>query len=156
MSTPAHPHPPNQPDPLAVALAQLDPSPHGFDWNSLMFAAGRESKARALLFWRVIAGVLGVAALGLAATLVLQPTPQPVERIVYVERHTPAPPKTEVTAPQVPTPTRKPEPAPAWADSPAPEPGAAARWFGVRNEVLTVGLSALPDPGPQAPPPGEK
>ncbi|MDY3559982.1 hypothetical protein R5W23_001181 [Gemmata sp. JC673] len=148
MSTPAPQHPPNRPDPLAVALAQLDPSPHGFNWHALMFAAGRESKARALLFWRVVAGACALVAAGLAAALVFRPAPQPTERIVYIDRFTP-PPKGA-------TPAVEHAPAPPWADSPAPEPGAAVRWFGVRNELLTVGLGALPPLGPSAPPPGEK
>ncbi len=60
------PNTPNAPDPLAVALAKLDPAPHGFEWNALMFAAGRASKARALLFWRVVAGTCALAACGFA------------------------------------------------------------------------------------------
>ncbi len=67
MSTlPNNPNPPNAPDPLAVALAKLDPAPHGFDWNALMFAAGCASKARALVFWRAVAGACALAALGFA------------------------------------------------------------------------------------------
>ncbi|MBN9122303.1 MAG: hypothetical protein J0I06_24715 [Planctomycetes bacterium] len=62
---PNNPNPP-PPDPLAVALSKLDPAPHGFDWNALMFAAGRASKARELLFWRVAAGVCALAACGFA------------------------------------------------------------------------------------------
>ena len=56
----------NAPDPLAVALAKLDPAPHGFDWNALMFAAGRASKTRALNFWRLVAGVCALTACGFA------------------------------------------------------------------------------------------
>ena len=48
MNTPST-NPSNAPDPLAVALSKLDPAPHGFDYNALMFAAGRESKARVTL-----------------------------------------------------------------------------------------------------------
>ena len=71
MSTrPNHPPPP-PPDALAVALAKLDPAPHGFDWNALMFAAGRASKARALAFWRAAAGLFALLALFLALVIVL-------------------------------------------------------------------------------------
>ena len=66
MNTVPHTPPPNAPDPLAVALSKLDPAPHGFEWNALMFAAGRASKARALMFWRVVAGACALAACGFA------------------------------------------------------------------------------------------
>lgn len=48
-TTPAAPPPP---DPLAVVLSKLEPAPHGFDRDALMFAAGRESKANAIAFWK--------------------------------------------------------------------------------------------------------
>ncbi|MFM8273550.1 MAG: hypothetical protein ACKODX_14655 [Gemmata sp.] len=95
MNTPRPTPPP--PDPLAVALAKLDPAPHGFDRSALMFAAGRESKARALLFWRVATGVCAVVAAGFAAAYFTRP-PVVVERprVVYVERPAPAlPPGVE-------------------------------------------------------------
>ena len=66
MNTAPNNPPPNAPDPLAVALSKLDPAPHGFDWNALMFAAGRASKARALLFWQVTSAVCALAACGFA------------------------------------------------------------------------------------------
>ena len=59
---------PTTPDPLAVALSKLDPAPHGFDRDALMFAAGRESKARALTFWRALASA-ALAAAAVFATL---------------------------------------------------------------------------------------
>jgi hypothetical protein len=34
--------------------------------------------------------------------------------------------------------------------------GAAARWFDTRNEVLTIGLSVLPDRGTRVDPPREE
>lgn len=61
--------PPNAPDPLAVALSKLDPAPHGFEWNALMFAAGRASKARTILFWQLVAGACALTAAGLAVAL---------------------------------------------------------------------------------------
>ncbi len=60
------PTPNNAPDPLAVALSKLDPAPHGFEWNALMFAAGRASKARALLFWQIATAVCALTAAGFA------------------------------------------------------------------------------------------
>lgn len=61
---------PTTPDPLAVALSRLDPAPHGFDRDALMFAAGRESKARVITLWKVVAAVAFVAA-GVLGTLYL-------------------------------------------------------------------------------------
>jgi len=76
-----NPDPAPAPDPLAVALSKLDPSPHGFNRDSLMFAAGQTSKLNALMFWRVTAAVAIVVA-GVFATLYFtRPT-----KIVYHER----------------------------------------------------------------------
>jgi len=75
-TTPDNPNPsnpPSAPDPLAVALSKLDPAPHGFEWNALMFAAGRASKARALLLWQVVAGICALAAVGFAAAYFAKP-----------------------------------------------------------------------------------
>jgi hypothetical protein len=91
---------PPPPDPLAVALSKLDPAPHGFDWNALMFAAGRASKSRALMFWRVVAGVCAVAAGVLAFAYFTRP-PVTFERVIYVERSGPfAAPATPIAAPE--------------------------------------------------------
>lgn len=156
MSHPDPNHPPPAPDPLAVALSKLDPAPHGFDWNALMFAAGRESKARALLFWRVATGVCALVACGLAVALFLRPEPAVVERPVYVERVAPAPAPPVAPVGEAPAPGTGAEPAkppaaevPPWSDAPPPTQGAAARWFHLRNDVLTVGLGVLPDSGPK-------
>ena len=63
----ATPESPPPPDPLAIALAKLDPAPHGFDRDALMFAAGRESKMWLLGFWRTLAIVATIIALTFAA-----------------------------------------------------------------------------------------
>jgi hypothetical protein len=65
---------PNTPDPLAVALSKLDPAPHGFNRDALMFAAGRESKAWTIKLWQVLAAVAAVAA-GAFAYLYFTHTP---------------------------------------------------------------------------------
>jgi hypothetical protein len=63
MSEPAAiPAGPPPPDPLAVALSKLDPAPHGFDRDALMFAAGQTSKLGALAFWKWVAALALVAA----------------------------------------------------------------------------------------------
>ena len=59
---------PTTPDPLAVALSKLDPAPHGFDRDALMFAAGQASKQRTLNLWRWIAAA-ALAAATVFATL---------------------------------------------------------------------------------------
>lgn len=78
-------NPPNAPDPLAVALSKLEPVPHGFEWNSLMFAAGQASKMRAVNFWRIVALVCALVAAGFAFAYFTRPTVV-VERVVTVER----------------------------------------------------------------------
>jgi hypothetical protein len=138
MSTDSHPPKP-PPDPLAVALANIDPAPHGFDWNALMFNAGRESKARALAFWRAAAALCAVVAACLFIALLARPVAI-VERPVYLER--PAP-RVEVPAPTAPAPVL---PQPPWNyDEPA-APGSAAKWFALRAELLANGL---PEPEPK-------
>ncbi|QJW96250.1 hypothetical protein [Frigoriglobus tundricola] len=157
-------HPPRAaPDPLAVTLSKLDPAPHGFDWNALMFAAGRASKARALLFWRVATGVCAVAACGFAFAFFTRPTSVVVrEQTVYRDR-APAPVAENPipAAPLDPAPRVKPElPSVAdpsgWTFDAPPERGAAARWLTGRNEILTFGLGLLPDTGHKVPSPQEK
>jgi hypothetical protein len=59
---PTTPETPTRADPLAVALSRLDPAPHGFDRDALMFAAGRESKLRLVNLWRIVAGAAMIAA----------------------------------------------------------------------------------------------
>jgi hypothetical protein len=86
---PATPESPPRPHPQAVALSKLDPAPHGFDRDALMFAAGRESKMRLVSLWRVLAA-LAMAVAVLFATLYFtrpaksefldRPTPRALQR----------------------------------------------------------------------------
>ena len=95
-----NPNPSRAADPLAVALAKLDPAPHGFDWNALMFAAGRASKARALVFWRVAAGAAALAACGFAIAYFTRPTVViEHERTVFVDRAPAGPPPAQPRLP---------------------------------------------------------
>ncbi len=71
MSEP-QPNPIPAPDPLAVALSRLEPAPHGFDRDALMFAAGRATKERAINFWRTLALAALAALIPLAAWLLLR------------------------------------------------------------------------------------
>jgi hypothetical protein len=68
---------PNTPDPLAIALSKLDPAPHGFNRDALMFAAGRESKGSIIAFWRILATIALLAAVGFAYLYYTQ-IPNPV------------------------------------------------------------------------------
>ena len=70
---PATPESPLRPDPLAVALSKLDPAPHGFDRDALMFAAGRESKLRLINLWRVLAAVAMAVAVVFATLYFTRP-----------------------------------------------------------------------------------
>ncbi|WP_439632026.1 hypothetical protein [Gemmata sp.] len=72
---------PPAPDPLAVVLAKLDPAPHGFDRDALMFSAGQASKLNALFFWRVATAVALTAAAAFAALYATRPV-----KIEYHER----------------------------------------------------------------------
>lgn len=59
---PLTPDSPPPTDPLALALSKLDPAPHGFDRDALMFAAGGASKLRLVTLWRTVAVVAMIAA----------------------------------------------------------------------------------------------
>jgi hypothetical protein len=75
------PDSPPPPDPLAVALSKLDPAPHGFDRDALMFAAGGASKLWLVALWRAVAvGALLVAA-AFAVLYFQRPT-----KVEYIER----------------------------------------------------------------------
>lgn len=67
------PETPPRPDPLAVALSKLDPAPHGFDRDALMFAAGRESKLRLVNLWRTLAALAMVLAVVFATLYFTRP-----------------------------------------------------------------------------------
>jgi hypothetical protein len=73
--------PPPAADPLAVALSRLDPAPHGFDRDALMFAAGGETKARLLNLWKGVAAAALAAAVTFATLYFTRPT-----RGVYIDR----------------------------------------------------------------------
>lgn len=82
MSEPAPP----PPDPLAVALSKLDPAPHGFDRDALMFAAGRESKARDITLWKLVAAAALLAAGVFAGLYFNRPTKtEIIDRPVVVQ-----------------------------------------------------------------------
>ena len=74
-----------RPDPLAEALAELEPAPPELNRDRLMFAAGAESRRPVIRLWQATAGFM--VAVGYAAGMYfpLSP-PAPVVREVYVDR----------------------------------------------------------------------
>lgn len=137
---------PDRADPLARALAGLDPAPPALNRDRLMFAAGASSRVPVIRLWQLTAGVL--AAVGFAAGLswrspvVVVQAPEPVAR--------------EVTPPARPDPPAErpeatPEPPP-----PAPavgRPRDAVQWLRFQSQALTVVLNVLPDWNRRAPRP---
>jgi hypothetical protein len=76
---------------VEAALTGLAPRPARLSAARLMYLAGQESVAsarprRAAWLWPALATASTLAAAVCASLLVMQPTPQVVERIVYVER----------------------------------------------------------------------
>ena len=148
--------PPGGPDPLAAALARLEPAPADLNRDRLMFAAGAESRRPVVRLWMLTAGFL--AAMGFAAGMLVRPA-----QVVYVER--PVMPAAAPTRGPVPgaepeehLPPRPPEgrespapPAPRPAFSAQPPVSDAVRWLQLRNDVLSAGLGMLPDPGRNPP-----
>jgi hypothetical protein len=73
------PPPVGQRDPLADALARLEPAPARLDRDRLMYAAGAASRRTTIRLWQATAGFL--AAIGFAAGMAAR---QP--SIVYIDR----------------------------------------------------------------------
>ena len=71
---PPTPDSPPPPDPLAVALSKLDPAPHGFDRDALMFAAGQASKWWLVTLWKSVALAALLAAVVFAGLYIARPT----------------------------------------------------------------------------------
>jgi hypothetical protein len=124
-------------------LAGLAPDTGSLDRDRLLFRAGAVLPTRRLRLWRAIAGVLAVAALSLAATLMLRP-PAQRERVVYVSvpEFLPAPPtETTPVEPLVLAPERaEPE------SSLGPLVQADLDGLRLRQQVLQFGVEALPPP----------
>jgi hypothetical protein len=94
--------PPGPPDPLARALARLEPATAHLDRDRLMFQAGAESRRAVIRLWQFTAGVL--AAVGFAAgARVYFYEPETVEKIVYIEREAPAGPEVAQPPREAPT-----------------------------------------------------
>lgn len=115
---------------LEQALGQLRPAGTALDANQLMFQAGQRYARRGNRFWQMAAGVLMVL---LATSMILQPPPRTVEKIVYVPLEEPARPR--------------PAPAPRYADDSDRDhnnPLAEGSYLRIQQAVLKHGLDALP------------
>lgn len=142
------PPPAPDPDPLASALADLQPAPPALNRDRLMFAAGAASQRPVARLWMLTAGFL--AAMGFAAGMYVRPA-----TVVYIERPTPPVPPVRPAEPAPEPFAPRPEdrsylPLAADARKVQPADSDAARWLRLRHDVLAAGLGALPDPGRQS------
>jgi hypothetical protein len=118
------------------ALSALRPTRPAFDGSRLMFEAARRASRKQVWAWRGIAAAL---AGGLVLALLLRPSPQLIEKPVYVDR----------SATDAARPTQPPLAAAPWQ-----QPEMAVRtgndYVAMRDRVLAYGVGSLPRP--QAPP----
>jgi hypothetical protein len=154
---------PSLPDPapssanaaLAASLAELSPAPANLNRDRLMFEAGAGAHRWVVRLWQLAAGFL--AATGFFAGMYFRP-PRVVEREVYVQ-----PPADPRPAPPGPVAVAPIPPASTTTESPAPEPASTTTlpsaatddqlgWIQIRNDVLSVGVGAIPDHGRQPAP----
>ena len=126
--------------PLEEALKSLQPLAGAFDRDRLMYRAGQASAPRRGWAWPALASVLALTSAGLAFALVLQPVPQSVERVIYVE--VPAAPEEAVSpGDSIASPVGG-SPAAVFGSS-RPDPLAYAQ---LRSVVLRDGVDAMPRP----------
>lgn len=131
---------------LADALANLAPAPAKIDRDRIMFEAGVVSRVGTIRLWQATAGFL--AAVGFAAGMLVKPATI-IERVVYID--------AAHDEPNVPGAAIHPT-APFDPSSPAKTGTMTGsddgrdeitHWFQLRNEVLSVGIEALPECGPK-------
>ena len=141
-------------DPLARALAVLEPMPQSLDRDALMFAAGAAGRDRAAAFWkRVVVGQAAAACLlvgvGLAtvdfapngnargtdggSSFAANPAPAPAPK-----------PMSQVK------PIPKPVPAPSSSED-VDDTAKVAKYLQFRANVLALGINALPNPNAPSP-----
>jgi hypothetical protein len=139
-------------DPLAQALAALEPMPAPANRDQLMFAAGAAGRDRDVRFWKRIVTGQAVAACLLVGVGIafsdFSPNTRGVSSASVADSALPvASATTKFTAPSFPPKTA---PAPS-ASVDADETAAVAKYLQLRSNVLTLGVNALPNP--TAPPP---
>jgi hypothetical protein len=112
--------PPGPPtDPLACALAGLEPAEPELNRDRLMFLAGAESRRSTIRLWQFTAGILAAVGFAAGARMYFQPpVVVEVERIVYVDRDgTPSP--AVAPMPREVAPNQPPQPGAPDANRPA-------------------------------------
>ena len=162
----AMPTPPPEPDanplcgadPLARALARLQPAPAGVDGQKLLFLAGQAARDRTVALWRrlFLGQCVVLVAVGCAAVLHfarLDAMDRDDRSTNKVEARPPSPaPAPQDLPPPAPEGTSEEPPAPpvppVYTKSDAP-PDDLADYLRTRREVLTAGLGLLPDTKPQ-------
>ena len=127
-------------DPLARALAHLQPSPVAMATPAFLYQAGQASRDGTIAFWqRLFAGACGIGFVGVCLVGFYPMSarePQVVERIVYREQ--PVVP-TELA----PMPRERPEESPSITPSIA-QSTEFREYLRIRDNVLALGLDALP------------
>jgi hypothetical protein len=93
-------HDENDLNKLEQSLAELRPSPAGFDRDRLMFQAGQAARPRRLL-WPAATGLMTAVAACLGLFLLLRPAAEPQVRVVYIERAA-NPAKSQAPPPETP------------------------------------------------------
>lgn len=148
------------PDPLAVALANLEPAPVAVNRDRLMFAAGAASRGNVIRLWQFTAGILAAAGFAAGGMYFSRPTVVYMPPASYPAPREPERYEPEAQKPDPPPPEPEPRPAES-APGPntgflftpmtgGPTPGAMG-WLQMRNDVLTGGLGMLPDPNKPVP-----
>ncbi|MBX9622652.1 MAG: hypothetical protein K2X82_02450 [Gemmataceae bacterium] len=127
--------PPDRPDPLARALAALEPAPPALNRDRLMFEAGAASRRPVIRLWQLTAGLL--AAIGFAAGLNWRPLAGVREQAAAGQT---GPARPEAAAVVEPSPRRA---IPA-EPPPRPTPG-SGYWLRREHDALSLVLTILPD-----------
>lgn len=137
-------------DPLAKALAVLEPMPTALNRDQLMFAAGAAGRDRAVTFWkRIVCGQAVAACLVVGVGIALSDF-QSNTRGSFRDVAEKSPP-TAATKSVAPAALPKSSPTTIHAASEdADETSAVAKYLQLRSNVLALGLNALPNPS--APP----
>lgn len=130
---------------LERALGGLRPARAGFDRDRVMFQAGQASAPRRLL-WPATAGLMTAVAASLGLFLGLRADPEPVERIVYVDRTVfeKAPAPLPPIPPETPEPKSRPQP----EETPAPGILATSSYWRLQEFAVRHGIDELPDTAP--------
>jgi hypothetical protein len=158
--TPALPEPGTAELALVRALRDLVPAPPAINRDRLMYAAGASSRLNSTRLWQFAAGLL--AAMGFAAGMYFKPpviivrevsigpTSSPSLPLVQQDAEPKIVPQPETVVPSISQPEPTPEPAVNVHVRSVKDP---YYWLQIREDVLSVGLSALPDSGPKSSPP---